>query len=257
MGGDFLVPLHLIFMVNIITACLPREYRINNVCCPMCDKGSFVKSHCTKELSSSVCVICADTTYMDHPNGLTECFRCKECDSGANLVVKQKCTETSNTVCECSAGHFCKSQECDMCQVYTECQPGHYVKKPGTPVTNTECDECPKGHYSDRNNAAQCYPRTNCVELGQILYKEGNSTADSICKEKRSRFLLAVAFVPLLAVIIYVVTGFSIGKPEMTTPDVQDGGGYRDPQQEEHTQSPVSETLPKHQWKITLSKPLQ
>ncbi|CAJ0919595.1 unnamed protein product [Ranitomeya imitator] len=218
--------------------------------------GSFVKSHCTKELSSSVCVICADTTYMDHPNGLTECFRCKECDIGADLVVKQKCTESSNTVCECSAGHFCEKPECDICQVYTECQPGHYVKKPGTPVTNTECDECPKGHYSDRNNAAQCSPWTKCEELGQILYKEGNSTADSICKEKRSHIGLAVILLPLLAVIIYVlVTCFSIGKQEMTTPDVQDGGGYRDPQQEEHTQSPVSETLPKHQWEITLSKP--
>ncbi|XP_069596825.1 tumor necrosis factor receptor superfamily member 14 isoform X3 [Ranitomeya imitator] len=221
MGGDFLVPLHLIFMVNIITACLPREYRINNVCCPMCDKGSFVKSHCTKELSSSVCVICADTTYMDHPNGLTECFRCKECDSGADLVVKQKCTESSNTVCECSAGHFCVSPECDICKDYTECQPGHYVKKSGDPVTDTECDVCPKGHYSNTNNAAQCSPWTKCVELGQILFKEGNSTTDSICKEKRSRILLAVVLVPVLAVIIYVVTNLRVSKRGKNKADVQ------------------------------------
>ncbi|XP_073441481.1 tumor necrosis factor receptor superfamily member 14 isoform X3 [Dendrobates tinctorius] len=206
-----------IFMVNIISACLPREYKINNICCPMCDKGSFVKAHCTKELSSSVCVICADTTYMDHPNGLTECFRCKECDSGVNLIETQKCTESSNTVCECSAGHFCVSPECDICQEHTQCQPGQYVKKPGDPVKDTECDICTEGHYSDTNNAPECSLWTKCMELGQILYKEGSATADSICKEKRSHIVAVsafvfVVFVPLLAAITYVVKYFCISK---------------------------------------------
>ncbi|CAJ0945361.1 unnamed protein product [Ranitomeya imitator] len=90
----------------------------------------------------------------------------------------------------------------------------------GTPVKDTECDVCPEGQYSDTNNAAQCSPWTKCVELGQILYKEGNSTADSMCK-KRCHISLAFAFVPLLAVITYVVTRFSICKQGKKEADVQ------------------------------------
>ncbi|KAG8537442.1 hypothetical protein GDO81_024520, partial [Engystomops pustulosus] len=93
--------------------------------------GSFVKAHCNAEFTSSVCVLCADDTYMDHPNGLNKCFRCRDCDSGFNLVVKEKCTSSSNTICECKAGHFCLNQNCDFCQEYTQCLPGAYVKMPG------------------------------------------------------------------------------------------------------------------------------
>ncbi|XP_073513020.1 tumor necrosis factor receptor superfamily member 14 [Phyllobates terribilis] len=247
MDGRFLVvALSLpIFMMNIISACLPREYIINNVCCPMCDKGSFVKFHCTKELSSSVCVICAETTYMDHPNGLTECFRCKDCDGGANLIVKQKCTESSNTVCECSAGHFCVNPDCDICQEHKLCQLGQYIKKPGTPVKDTECEICPEGHYSDRMNATQCSPWKKCEELGQILDKEGNLTADSICKEKRSHIAAGIALAHvslLLAVIMYVIRN-PIYKPEMNTQDVQDDDCGK-PHQEENAQKPVTDSSP-------------
>ncbi|XP_073513021.1 tumor necrosis factor receptor superfamily member 14-like isoform X1 [Phyllobates terribilis] len=221
MDGRFLVVALslLVFMVNVISACLPKEYKISNVCCPMCDKGFFMKANCIKELISSVCIICAEMS-KNHPNGLTECFRCKDC--GANFIVKQNCTESSNTVCECSADHFCVNPDCYICQDYTQCQPGQYVKKPGALVTDTECEKCPEGHYSDRNNAAECSPLKKCEELGQILDKEGNSTADSICKEKRSHIGagLALAHVSLLlAVIIYVIRN-PIYKPEMNTQDV-------------------------------------
>ncbi|XP_073513022.1 tumor necrosis factor receptor superfamily member 14-like isoform X2 [Phyllobates terribilis] len=172
MDGRFLVVALslLVFMVNVISACLPKEYKISNVCCPMCDKGFFMKANCIKELISSVCIICAEMS-KNHPNGLTECFRCKDC---------------------------------------------------GALVTDTECEKCPEGHYSDRNNAAECSPLKKCEELGQILDKEGNSTADSICKEKRSHIGagLALAHVSLLlAVIIYVIRN-PIYKPEMNTQDV-------------------------------------
>ncbi|KAG8569078.1 hypothetical protein GDO81_014253 [Engystomops pustulosus] len=124
----------------------------------MCDKGSFVKAHCNAEFTSSVCVICADDTYMDHPNGLTECFRCRDCDSGSNLVVKEKCTSSSNTICECKAGHFCQNEDCDFCQQYKSCQPGEYVKAPGTKRTDTVCEKCPPRHFSNESNAKECFP---------------------------------------------------------------------------------------------------
>ncbi|KAM3920930.1 tumor necrosis factor receptor superfamily member 14 isoform 2-T4 [Leptodactylus fuscus] len=166
MGGHFRKALHLVFtLVHLTLACLPREYESNNLCCPMCDKGSFVKAHCTPQIGSSVCVLCAENTYTDQPNGLTECFRCKECDLGAGLIVKEKCTTISNTVCECKAGHFCLSPDCDLCQEHTQCHPGQYVKKNGTWKTDTVCENCSPGHYSDKDNSLHCLPWTKNLLL--------------------------------------------------------------------------------------------
>ncbi|KAM4016474.1 uncharacterized protein ACNLHF_002781 isoform 1-T1 [Anomaloglossus baeobatrachus] len=239
MNGHLLLPLYLkILMVNIILACLPREYEFNGTCCPMCDidslvtglmpqdwriadvvpifkKVSFVKAHCTRELIS-VCVICTNTTYMDHPNGLQECFQCKECDREVTLLVK-RCVVSSKTICGCSAGYFCLSKDCDICLEHKECQPGEYIKEPGTLETDTVCEKCPLGNFSNRENSTQCSPWKDCLESGYILDKEGNSTTDSTCKEKRSHIaaIAAAAFgSTILAVIILLFAGRNrIGKP--------------------------------------------
>lgn len=153
----------------------------------MCDKGLFVKSHCMSESSSSACVVCADDTYMDHPNGLTKCFRCSECDPGVGLIVKDKCTSASNTVCECKAGHYCLNQECDWCQEHTVCPPGEYVKTPGTVRTDAVCEKCPPVHFSNKTNSTECLPWRECSKLGLVLVEEGTSTTDSICTFRRGR----------------------------------------------------------------------
>ncbi|XP_069802512.1 tumor necrosis factor receptor superfamily member 14 isoform X2 [Dendropsophus ebraccatus] len=187
--------------------CLPREYTFNNVCCPMCDKGSFVKTHCISSSSSSVCVICADNTYMDHPNGLTACFRCKECDAGSGQIIKERCTTTSDTKCECKPGYFCMTQDCDLCQLHTPCPPGQYIKEPGTGWSDTVCAECQPRHYSNRSNSVQCFPWKKCSDSGLVHHKDGNSTADSTCIERRGRPGIAISFV-LWSLVIAV--GFAI-----------------------------------------------
>ncbi|XP_044137775.1 tumor necrosis factor receptor superfamily member 14 isoform X2 [Bufo gargarizans] len=193
-------------------ACLPGEYQTNNICCPMCDKGRFVKAHCTLESSSSTCVLCAPSTYMDHANGLTECFRCKECDLGAGLVAKVTCTITSNTICECTTGQFCLNEDCDLCHDHLRCPPGQYVKKPGTPRMDTVCEKCPPGHYSKENNSAECSPWTKCQESGLIPYREGTSTTDSECKDKRSHVPIAVAIFPLSVIVLVILLYYFILK---------------------------------------------
>ncbi|XP_075183678.1 tumor necrosis factor receptor superfamily member 14-like isoform X2 [Anomaloglossus baeobatrachus] len=206
MGGHLLQLFLEIFMVTIILACPPREYEVNGICCPMCDKGSFVKAHCTRELSSSVCVLCADATYTAHPNGLAECLLCKKCDRGANLIVKQECTSSSNTICGCSEGHFCMTTDCDMCQEHKVCQPGEHIKEPGSPKTDTVCEKCPLGYFSNHTNSAKCSPWKEC-KSGYILDKEGTSTTDSTCKEKRSHYFIiaAAAFVSTVHVMMMMI----------------------------------------------------
>ncbi|XP_066461676.1 tumor necrosis factor receptor superfamily member 5-like [Eleutherodactylus coqui] len=197
----FLLALYL----NLALECPPGEYKNNGICCPMCDKGSFVGAHCASELSSSRCVICRDNTYMDQPNGYTSCFRCKDCDFGAGLKVKERCTTTSNTVCECQVGHLCLNQECDLCREHTQCHPGQYVKKPGTGRTDTVCENCPPGHFSNETNSSACFPWTRCSELGFVDFKEGNSTTDALCKEKRGHLWIFLALLSTGMVVIIVL----------------------------------------------------
>ncbi|CAN2388237.1 Tumor necrosis factor receptor superfamily member [Pristimantis euphronides] len=170
----------------------------------MCDRGSFVKNHCTSNSTSSVCVICEENTYIDHPNGHDKCFRCKDCDTWVGLIVKYQCTSTSNTVCECKADHFCQDIDCDYCDKHTQCPPGQYVRKPGTVKTDTVCANCPQGQFSNETDSVLCFPWTTCSSLGLVLYKEGTSSSDSLCKEGRSHIpiVLAVLFPSLVGTII-------------------------------------------------------
>uniref|UniRef100_A0A8C0J0H5 TNFR-Cys domain-containing protein n=1 Tax=Chelonoidis abingdonii TaxID=106734 RepID=A0A8C0J0H5_CHEAB len=166
--------------------CNPGEYEINGECCPMCGAGSKVVKHC-KPSSSTTCMPCVDDTYTEHPNGLTECMRCKVCDAGKEA---EKCTYTKNTVCGCAPGDFCRHPtggDCEMCSPCTVCLPGSKVKILGktemvwvltASVPGTHCPSCAqqrrtswsslnihegKGRGSEK--AAGGLPLWNCYSL--------------------------------------------------------------------------------------------
>ncbi|XP_066461679.1 tumor necrosis factor receptor superfamily member 5-like [Eleutherodactylus coqui] len=209
MGCRFLLALYLFISKNMELECLPREYKHNGICCPMCKRGFFVTAHCTPEFSSSRCIICVNKTYTDQPNCYTNCTRCKHCHFGAGLNIKERCTTTSNTVCECQVGHLCLNQECDLCQEHTQCKPGQYVKKPGTGRTDTVCENCPPGHFSNETNSSACFPWSKCSELCLIEFKEGNSTTDALCKEKRGHLWIFLALLsPGIVAIIVLCNTF-------------------------------------------------
>ncbi|XP_044852008.1 tumor necrosis factor receptor superfamily member 14-like isoform X2 [Mauremys mutica] len=180
-----------IFVVFLLTQlphsetlqCNPGEYEINGECCPLCSAGSRVLKHC--RLSSwTTCMPCVDDTYTEHPNGLTECMRCKVCDAGARLLAKEKCTYTKNTVCGCAPGDFCSRPawlDCGMCSASTICLPGSKVKIPGTEFSDNVCEVCPDGTFSATNMSHTCQPWTRCEEEGMTEGKAGTATSDAVC----------------------------------------------------------------------------
>lgn len=83
-----------------------QEYRIEGICCLKCPAGdspgakppsvwpatvwsglvcalgTYVTSPCRTSGQRGVCRECDDGTYMEHANGLKQCFRCAQCRSG-------------------------------------------------------------------------------------------------------------------------------------------------------------------------------
>ncbi|XP_066461678.1 tumor necrosis factor receptor superfamily member 5-like isoform X2 [Eleutherodactylus coqui] len=163
MGARLMLALYLFISENLELKCLPREYKHDGICCPMCERG-------------------------------------------AGLIVKERCTTTSNTVCECQVGRFCLNQECDLCQEHTQCKPGQYVKKPGTGRTDTVCENCPPGHFSNETNSNVCFPWSKCSEFGFVEFKEGNSITDALCKAERGHLwaFLALLSPGFVAIIVFL-----------------------------------------------------
>ncbi|XP_072536846.1 tumor necrosis factor receptor superfamily member 5-like [Salminus brasiliensis] len=192
--------------------CDHSEYKIDGDCCKMCTPGNRVYRDCT-EFFSTTCTPCIGSTFLDAPNGLKECFRCKVCDHGKGLQVNIACTHTSDAECEPLEGHFCTENNRGSCihaQKHRTCDPGKYIKQIGTAVTDTECGECVDGTYS---NGSVCQPHSMCEDLGRSEVKPGTLFSDAECGNKSSAALEAGleagkeagAIVGIIVVIIILV----------------------------------------------------
>ncbi|XP_069096012.1 tumor necrosis factor receptor superfamily member 14 isoform X2 [Pleurodeles waltl] len=240
----YIASLVVIFLKGVAQSqdplCESGEYFIDGDCCPMCDSGNRVQRPCTTTTSGATsCIPCIAGTYMDHPSGLTECFKCKSCDSGSGLLVKSSCTYTRNTVCSCMGGYYClnpATEECDLCERHTVCVAGEKVKVPGTERTNTVCERCPIGTFSNRSMANSCvewmrfkicvgrttmslkgcwrtilFPRSNldrnCRDLGRTEKEPGTHLKDAECGQPiRIRPVIVAPFVVAFVIAVVFIT---------------------------------------------------
>ncbi|XP_056155693.1 tumor necrosis factor receptor superfamily member 14-like [Lampris incognitus] len=180
----------------IAAACRPEEYETNDgLCCPMCKEGSVVRGHCTEE-SGTRCTPCGVGTFMNTANGLSMRHTCKTCDAGQGLFTQHECNSTSNTVCGVLDGYYCthdtSQSECTIAVKHTRCSPGQRTKTPGTKKTDTVCEDCEPGHFSQ--HGMNCTAWTKCPD-GQ----EGSQTQDAVCRNYTYLILLVL---PLLLICI-------------------------------------------------------
>ncbi|KAI4883088.1 hypothetical protein NFI96_011963 [Prochilodus magdalenae] len=165
------------------------------------DTGNRVYRHCTQD-TSTACVPCLDSTFIDAPNGLTDCFSCAACDHGQGLRVKTPCTRSSNTVCEPLDGYYCADQDrgsCIYAQKHTKCRPGQYIHQKGTAFKDTECAECSDGTFSN-GSLEICQPHSKCDDLGLTEIKAGTHSSDAECGDKPQTALIAGIIVAVLTV---------------------------------------------------------
>ncbi|XP_035768508.1 tumor necrosis factor receptor superfamily member 14-like isoform X2 [Neolamprologus brichardi] len=182
----FLVIMIILIKVSsgLSLTCQQAEYQIGNECCPKCPTGSRVKTHCNEYRSTS-CLPCMDGTFTDQPNGLERCIPCTNCDSALGLMVKKRCTATSDTICAPLEGFYCVSSvglSCDTAQKHKCCKPGQYISQKGTASTDTECSDCSSGTFSN-GTFYSCQQHTQCHSLNLQLITAGTSAADAQCGE--------------------------------------------------------------------------
>ncbi|KAG9270929.1 tumor necrosis factor receptor superfamily member 5-like [Astyanax mexicanus] len=143
------------------SACARAEYEINGYCCPMCAPGNRVSLDCTK-FTSTTCVPCPNSTFLDAPNSRTLCFNCMECDPDKGLRVKTACTRASDAVCEPLQGYYCTKHHrgsCIKAKKHTKCQPGEFIQHIGTADRDAVCEKCGDGTFSD-GSLQTCQPHS-------------------------------------------------------------------------------------------------
>ncbi|XP_062352602.1 tumor necrosis factor receptor superfamily member 6 [Cinclus cinclus] len=118
--------------------CSKDEYQLDTQCCKKCRSG-FVKSvTCPTDIIRH-CVPCEKgKEFIDHPNELDKCWRCKLCDSTFGLEVVKNCTPEENTKCTCAKNYYCSSVKCDSCNQCTTCESG-VIEKPCSLSSDTVC----------------------------------------------------------------------------------------------------------------------
>ncbi|XP_033012765.1 tumor necrosis factor receptor superfamily member 8 [Lacerta agilis] len=140
---------------------------------------------CPANLTDCKKILCQDDYYLNEAHVTPRCEACKQCLPDRHLVEKRPCTSRSNRECQCQPAWYCKEPStgtCITCVPLTTCKPGSGVKTKGTSDTDTVCEECPPGTFSDEDSSTQtCKPRTDCAKLNNVPLGKGATTQDKRC----------------------------------------------------------------------------
>ncbi|CAH1240349.1 TNFRSF11B [Branchiostoma lanceolatum] len=145
--------------------------------CDPCPPGERMRSPCTEQ-SQTECVPCGDNEYTEHPNNLLECRRCQAC-TRHHEHESENCTATTNRECECDPGYYLYG---DVCKAHTKCPVKYGAKEQGTPTSDTKCQRCESGTFSDVLSSTEgCKDHTDCEVMGLCVIEKGNRRKDNVC----------------------------------------------------------------------------
>ncbi|MFT7819483.1 tumor necrosis factor receptor superfamily member 5-like isoform X1 [Arapaima gigas] len=201
--SQYLYVVILFLKYNPSSACDRAEYEINGECCPMCSPGTQVYRHCT-EFTSTSCVPCIGSTFINKPNGLITCFPCTVCDQGLGVKTVKECTASSDTVCGVLEGNYCVDPYeggCRAAEKHTTCKPGQLIKRPGSETIDTVCENCPENSYSN-GSSKFCKTHTDCEAKGLSTIRTGSSVFDTECG--KNSHLIYITGVILVIILILI-----------------------------------------------------
>ncbi|XP_038606231.1 tumor necrosis factor receptor superfamily member 6B [Tachyglossus aculeatus] len=145
--------------------------------CQQCPPGTYVSQHCSRT-SPTQCQPCPTLHYTQYWNYLDKCRYCNVF-CGAQEEEVHPCSATHNRVCQCQSGYYTYM---DFCIEHSTCPLGSGVVSQGTPTKNTQCQECPRGTFSDNSSRTEpCQSHQNCTLLGMKVNVPGNRFHDTLC----------------------------------------------------------------------------
>ncbi|XP_068054660.1 tumor necrosis factor receptor superfamily member 6 [Anomalospiza imberbis] len=118
--------------------CQEDEYNLDADCCKKCRSGFVKNVPCPKDIVKHCAPCEKGKEFMNHPNDLDKCLRCKLCDSNFGLKVVKNCTPEEDTQCACAKNYFCSPAGCDNCIQCSTCESG-VIEKQCTPASDTVC----------------------------------------------------------------------------------------------------------------------
>ncbi|XP_053804811.1 tumor necrosis factor receptor superfamily member 6 [Vidua chalybeata] len=118
--------------------CKEDEYNLDTDCCKKCRIGFVKNVSCPRDIVKHCAPCEKGKEFMNHPNDLDKCLRCKLCDNNFGWEVVKNCTPEEDTQCACAKNYFCSTAGCDNCIQCSICESG-VIEKQCTPASDTVC----------------------------------------------------------------------------------------------------------------------
>ncbi|XP_071324750.1 tumor necrosis factor receptor superfamily member 6B-like [Trachinotus anak] len=152
------------------------RYTGESLTCDKCPPGTHMTAHCTSTTPTQ-CAPCRSHHFTELWNYLPRCLYCNNfCTE--NQEVETECSAVSNRVCRCKEGFYWAS---DFCIRHSECEPGRGVQMKGTSQTDTVCEMCSDGYFSNSSSALEsCVKHQECAS-GQVALLSGSVYHDTVC----------------------------------------------------------------------------
>uniref|UniRef100_A0A4X1U4A5 Tumor necrosis factor receptor superfamily member 5 n=2 Tax=Sus scrofa TaxID=9823 RepID=A0A4X1U4A5_PIG len=164
------------------TSCKENQYPTNSRCCNLCPPGQKLVNHCT-EVTETECLPCSSSEFLATWNREKHCHQHKYCDPNLGLQVQREGTSKTDTTCVCSEGHHCTNSACESCTLHSLCFPGLGVKQMATEVSDTICEPCPVGFFSNVSSASEkCQPWTRFPESDESPGGYPHHAGDPVCR---------------------------------------------------------------------------
>lgn len=180
---NFVVPLIIVLLESYVSGSCPENFytSVDNLCCRLCQEGTFLKKPCNESKGTSFCEPCPHSTYMDNANNRTECEPCKQC--GPSQIALVECGPNRNRECGCEPGKY-HDRDYLFCMDCSKCPVGEGMVSPCSQTKNTKCQRCPKGTFSDKESfELPCAKCSKCEPAGLMVVKEEcNASRDTICE---------------------------------------------------------------------------
>ncbi|XP_006881653.1 PREDICTED: tumor necrosis factor receptor superfamily member 5 [Elephantulus edwardii] len=188
--------------------CRPEQYQVNGRCCDLCPPGKKLVNDCAENIDTE-CQSCREGEFLSSLNRARRCHPHKYCDPNLGLKVQKEGTVDTDTTCVCEEGWHCASDACERCIQHRLCHPGFGVQELGTGVSDTVCEPCPIGHFSNVSSALEkCHPWTSCSSKDLVELRAGTNMTDAICGSwPRSRALVAI---PITTAVLFAVLFLSV-----------------------------------------------